>query len=135
MSINLENPETVLGMVDAAANYVAQIRLALMVGDKTRAMHAVEQAERLLFNATCKIEETESANASAVLAQHQAVERLESITQNNHALSDEVAELRIENNDLRQELDQVVAGRDALRARVAELEKWESLRTACPPQV
>lgn len=63
MSINLENPETVLGMVDAAANCVAQIRLALMVGDKTRAMHAVEQAERLLFNATCKIEETESANA------------------------------------------------------------------------
>ena len=63
MSINLENPETVLGMVDAAANCVAQIRLALMVGDKTRAMHAVEQAERLLFNATCKIEETESANS------------------------------------------------------------------------
>jgi hypothetical protein len=59
MSINLENPETVLGMVDAAANYVAQIRLALMVGDKTRAMHAVEQAGRLLFNATRKISETE----------------------------------------------------------------------------
>lgn len=63
MSINLENPETVLGMVDAAANYVAQIRLALMVGDKARAMHAVEQAERLLFNATCKIEEAESADS------------------------------------------------------------------------
>lgn len=63
MSINLENPDTVLGMVDAAANYVAQIRLAMMFGDNTRAMHAVEQAERLLFNATCKIEETESANA------------------------------------------------------------------------
>lgn len=63
MSINLENPDTVLGMVDAAANYVAQIRLALMVGDKDRAMHSVAQAERLLFNATCKIEETEAANA------------------------------------------------------------------------
>lgn len=59
MSINLETPNTVLGMVDAAANYVAQIRLALMVNDKARAMHAVEQAERLLFDATRKIEETE----------------------------------------------------------------------------
>ncbi len=59
MSINLENPVTVLGMVDAAANYVAQIRIAMMVGDKSRAMHAVEMAERLLFNATCKIEESE----------------------------------------------------------------------------
>lgn len=58
--IDLENPETVLGMVDAAGNYVAQIRLALMVGDKSHAMHAVEQAERLLFNAMSKIEETES---------------------------------------------------------------------------
>lgn len=59
MSINLETPNTVLGMVDAASNYVAQIRLALMVNDKARAMHALEQAERLLFEATRKIEETE----------------------------------------------------------------------------
>lgn len=57
MSIELESPETVLGKVDAAANYVAQIRLALMIGNKDHAMKAVEQAERLLFNATCQIEE------------------------------------------------------------------------------
>lgn len=52
MSINLENPDTILGKVDAAANYVAQIRLAMMIGDKGSALAAVEQAERLLFNAT-----------------------------------------------------------------------------------
>ncbi len=65
MSINLENPDTVLGMVDAAANYVAQIRLALSVGNIPHAAKCAEQAERLLFNATCKIEETESANDQA----------------------------------------------------------------------
>lgn len=64
MSINLKNPETVLGMVDAAANYVAQIRLALMVNDEPRAMLALGQAERLLFNATRKIEENEQAPVS-----------------------------------------------------------------------
>lgn len=58
MSINLENPDTVLGMVDAAANYVAQIRLALDMGQIDHAKKCVIQAERLLFNATCKIEET-----------------------------------------------------------------------------
>lgn len=55
MSINLETPETALGMVDAAGNYVAQIRLALMVGDKPRAMHALEKAERLVFDAVQSI--------------------------------------------------------------------------------
>jgi len=48
-------------MVDAAANYVAQIRIALMVDDKSRALHALEQAERLLFDATRKIEEDRAA--------------------------------------------------------------------------
>lgn len=60
MNINLENPNTVLGMVDAAANYVAQIRIALMVGDKSRAMRAIDKAEKLLFDALRKIEETEA---------------------------------------------------------------------------
>lgn len=57
MSINLENPDTVLGMVDAAANFVSQIRIALSVGDWARIRESVEQAERLLFNAVTKIEE------------------------------------------------------------------------------
>lgn len=60
MSINLENPDTLLGMVDAAANYVAQIRIALNIGSTEHALKYAEQAERLLFNATCKIEEDES---------------------------------------------------------------------------
>lgn len=34
MSIEMENPETVVEKIDAASNYVAQIRLALMTGDK-----------------------------------------------------------------------------------------------------
>lgn len=51
MSINLVNPETVVGKIDAAGNFVAQIRLALMVGDKDRAMTAVSEAERHIANA------------------------------------------------------------------------------------
>lgn len=51
MSINLENPETLQGKIDAAANFVAQIRLALMIGDKARAQGSVENAERLLAGA------------------------------------------------------------------------------------
>lgn len=61
MSINLENPDTVLGMVDAAANYVAQIRLALQMRNLEHAATCAEQAERLLFNATCKLTEEEAA--------------------------------------------------------------------------
>ena len=59
MSINLKNPDTVIGMVDAAANYVAQIRIALQVGDVDRVLKSVEQAERLLFDAMRKLEEPE----------------------------------------------------------------------------
>lgn len=61
MSINLINPETVQGKVDAAANFVAQIRLALMIGDKKHAMDAVAEAERHLANALEQIEEEEVA--------------------------------------------------------------------------
>ncbi len=56
MSINLENPETVLGKVDAAANCVAQIRIAMALGDKSTVLRCVEQAERLLFNAQAQLE-------------------------------------------------------------------------------
>lgn len=57
MSINLVNPETVLGKIDAAGNFVAQIRLALMVGEKGRAMNAVTEAERHINNALEQCEE------------------------------------------------------------------------------
>lgn len=61
MSIDLENPDTVLGKIDAAANFVAQIRLATMIGDKERVLFAIAEAERLLFNAQCQIEEENNA--------------------------------------------------------------------------
>lgn len=57
MSINLENPETVQGKVDASANFVAQIRLAVMIVDKTRIDTAINEAERHLNNALEQIEE------------------------------------------------------------------------------
>ena len=57
MSINLENPETIIGKVDAAANFIGQIQLALMIGDITRAQWAAEQAARHIFNATTQLEE------------------------------------------------------------------------------
>lgn len=57
MSINLVNPETVVGKIDAAGNFVAQIRLALMAGDKERAMTAVAEAERHISNALKQCEE------------------------------------------------------------------------------
>lgn len=57
MSIELENPKTGFEKVDAAANYVAQIRIALMARDTTRIEHALERAEKLLFDALRQMEE------------------------------------------------------------------------------
>jgi hypothetical protein len=57
MSINLVNPETVTGKVDAAANFVAQIRIALLCGDVNMAMKKVQEAERHLYNALEQLEE------------------------------------------------------------------------------
>ncbi len=115
---------------------------ARLAGEEVARATAVRERDAL----RAELQEVRETCGSAVLAQHQAVERLESITQNNHALSDDVAELRIENNDLRQELDQLVAvkaelirtkgerdtyikhigmiaeERDALRAEVTRLE-------------
>jgi hypothetical protein len=56
MSIELITPETVAAKIDAAANYVAQIRIAVMLGDASRVLLAVSEVERLLYNATCQIE-------------------------------------------------------------------------------
>ena len=63
MSIDLENPESVLGKVDAARNYVAQIRLATTMGDTKRVMEAIEKADALLFAAHIQIETEEASSA------------------------------------------------------------------------
>ena len=60
MSIELRNPEMVLGKIDAAANYVAQIRIASMIGDDATVLFAVGEAERLLFAAQIQIEEQDA---------------------------------------------------------------------------
>jgi hypothetical protein len=60
MSIELENPETVLGKVDAAWNYVEQIRLALNIGDTAHAMTCVSNAAILLSVAVEQLEKEES---------------------------------------------------------------------------
>ena len=52
MSIEMDNPKTLLEKIDAAANYVAQIRIASMIGDTAQIRIAVEKASKLLFDAT-----------------------------------------------------------------------------------
>ena len=59
MSINLNNPQTLLEKMDAADNHVAQIRIALMVGDKSRALESVEKAARLISDAVHQIQMNE----------------------------------------------------------------------------
>lgn len=59
MSINMKDPKTALEKIDAASNHVEQIRLALMTGDKERAMMSVEKASQLLFDAQQLMEEEE----------------------------------------------------------------------------
>ena len=51
MSIEIDNPKTLLGKVDAAHNLVAQIRIALAVGDISHAKVSQEKADKLLFEA------------------------------------------------------------------------------------
>lgn len=59
MSIEMENPKTLLELVDAAANHVAQIRIALMIGDNQKASASVESAADLLHRAVLKADEQE----------------------------------------------------------------------------
>lgn len=44
----MENPQTTLERIDAAWNHVEQSKLALMIGDKTHVMKALQEASRLL---------------------------------------------------------------------------------------
>lgn len=60
MSIEMDNPKTVLEKVDAAHNYVEQIRLALMTGDRAHALKSVDKVSALLFEAKLKMEDEDS---------------------------------------------------------------------------
>lgn len=59
MSIEMKNPKTALGKIDAAANYVEQMQMAHMIKDEKRFKFAKEEAARLLFEATLQLQETE----------------------------------------------------------------------------
>lgn len=48
MSIEMDNPKTTLERVDAAWNYIEQIRLAVSLGQYTHVLKCVEEASRLL---------------------------------------------------------------------------------------
>jgi hypothetical protein len=57
MSIEIENPTTLLEKVDAAANLVAQMRLAHMMHDEKQFNYAYQKASTLLADATSMIDE------------------------------------------------------------------------------
>lgn len=51
MSINMKDPQTLMEKLDAASNYVAQITLALRMGDRSHASQCADKAGCLLFEA------------------------------------------------------------------------------------
>lgn len=57
MSIEMDNPETLLEKIDAAANLVEQVRVALRMRDYERAIILVQDISELLFEATRQAEE------------------------------------------------------------------------------
>lgn len=59
MSIEMENPETVLELVDAASNLVEQMSLAHMMSDENHFEKVHAQAAAFLFEARQKIQEEE----------------------------------------------------------------------------
>lgn len=59
MSIEMENPKTLVELIDAASNYVAQIRLAYMTGDGAHLIKCLDKANALLFEAVQKAQEIE----------------------------------------------------------------------------
>lgn len=60
MSIELENPKTLVEKIDAAANYVAQMLLAKTVRDDVQFEEAHARASRLLFEACQMAEESKT---------------------------------------------------------------------------
>lgn len=59
MSIEMENPKTVVEKIDAAANLVEQMNLAHMMKDEQMFREAWQKAGRLLFDALRMLEDEE----------------------------------------------------------------------------
>lgn len=57
MSIEMDNPETVLEKIDAAANLVEQMYLAHMIRDEERFKESHKKAADLLFEAVQMLDE------------------------------------------------------------------------------
>lgn len=55
MSIEMENPETPLEIIDAARNWNAQIRIASMIGDSRRVEMCIEKIDALLLKLESKL--------------------------------------------------------------------------------
>lgn len=60
MSIEINNPKTLLEKVDAAANLVQQMYLAHMIKDESKFKEAHSKATELLFDATQMADEIEA---------------------------------------------------------------------------
>lgn len=58
----MDNPETLLEKIDAAANYVEQMFLAHMVRDEAKLKEAHQKASDLLFDASRMAEELEDTD-------------------------------------------------------------------------
>jgi len=60
MSIEMEDPKTVMEKVDAAANLVEQMHMAHRLGDETRFKYAHQRAGHLLLEAMEALEGLDS---------------------------------------------------------------------------
>lgn len=60
MSIEMENPKTLLEKVDAAANYVQQMYLSHMISDEAKFKEAHKKATELLGDAVEMADEIEN---------------------------------------------------------------------------
>lgn len=59
MSIELENPQTLAEILDAAWNHVGQIRIALLCENNDRVQKSLAEMDRLFSLAVEKVEESE----------------------------------------------------------------------------
>lgn len=58
MSIEMENPKTIIELVDAAHNLVHQMHIAQAIRDVKSFEKAFEKADKFLFEALQKLEES-----------------------------------------------------------------------------